>query len=129
MNIGEKEARHLLDVLIYVRKAIIIAQTITGSGTEYEEMRQLALERCIEIIDEAFQHAGRDAAGQIDESLQLNLSQLRYLVSRDYHQVNPEVLRRAAVQMLPELVRRIEPLEDELYRIGRLEKPPISGPQ
>jgi len=123
VNIERKEARHLLDALTHLRKAVAIAQIATRSEPGADDMRQLAIERCIEIADEAFQRSG-SAAEQIDHELQLHLSSLRHFISRDYNQVNPEILRRTVARDVPRLVEKIESLEGQLYEIAELEKPP-----
>jgi uncharacterized protein with HEPN domain len=121
VNIGKKEARHLLDALIYLRKAVVIVRT---QQDEVSSVEQLALERCIEIADEAFQRAEPLPLGDVEESLRLGLSRLRQQISREYDFVEPRALRKTVLTDFPRLIGKLELLEDELLKIAKIKRPP-----
>jgi uncharacterized protein with HEPN domain len=128
VKINVKEARRLMEALDHLRQAVAIAETLSTSSDSVR-LNQLALERCIEIADEALQRESSFAAVKIETSLALRLSKLRYLIGRDYQMVDPVAIRETVLEVFPKLIRKIEPAEKRLYRAAELEPPPPGGSQ
>jgi uncharacterized protein with HEPN domain len=119
VKISAKEARRLLDALAHLRRALKIAET-----SKLDEVKQLAMERCIEIADEALQSESSYAAANFEKSLILSLSKLRYLLGRDYHIVDPIAVRDTVLEVFPKLIRKIESHEDMLQKSAELKSLP-----
>jgi uncharacterized protein with HEPN domain len=115
VKISIKQARRLLDALDHLRRALTIAQ-----GARLDQVKQLAMERCIEIADETLQTESSFAAAKIENDLALKLSKLRYLLGRDYHVVDPVAIRDTVLEIFPKLIRKIESSEKKLHRAAKL---------
>jgi hypothetical protein len=119
VKISIKAARRVLEALDYLRQALKIAKR-----SKLDDVGQLAMERCIELADEALQRESAHAAVDIEEGLVLSLSKLRYLLGRDYHVVDPVVIRDTVLEVFPKLIRKIEASEKALQRAAELKLPP-----
>jgi uncharacterized protein with HEPN domain len=123
-ELDAKQGRRLLDVLNYSRKAVAFTSGIELADFEKDEMRQLSLERCFEVIGEASGHLTAETASLIGELPLQEMRGIRNLISHDYHRIKPEIILKTAQQDLPLLIQQIEPHEKQLYFAAKLEFPP-----
>jgi len=122
-DLNPKQARRLLDVLNYARKVVQYSKGIELAPFLTDEMRQLTLERCFEVIGEASRHLTPETVAQIGGLPLEKMRGLRNLISHDYHSVEAPVILRIAQQNVPLLVEQIEPYEKQLYVAANLEFP------
>jgi uncharacterized protein with HEPN domain len=75
-----------------------------------DRMRQLAVERAVEIIGEAAKHVSEDVKrGNPGIPWRLIISQ-RNVLAHDYGAIDPERMWRLAVQDIPSLLAQLRPL-------------------
>ena len=105
-----RDPAHLWDMLDYARMAVEIVQ-----GTHYEayrrdRVRQLALERALEVVGEAAKRVSpsfREAHPEIPWS---RIIGQRNVLAHEYDEILHEELWKTATKRAPELIRMIEPM-------------------
>jgi uncharacterized protein with HEPN domain len=123
-DLERKQARRLLDILNYARKAVQMAQGISTAELGRDEIRRLALERCFEVIGEAARHLIPETASQVGGLPLAQMCGMRNLITHDYHRVDPREILKTAQNDLAPLVAQLAALEVDLCRAAELELPP-----
>jgi len=123
-DVDAKQARRLLDILNYSRKAVSIASGVELVALRKDETRKLALERCFEVIGEAARHVTPETAAKVGGLPLDKMRGMRNLISHDYLRVQPADVLRTAQVNLPLVLQQLEPLEKDLCLAANLQLPP-----
>jgi uncharacterized protein with HEPN domain len=97
--------RHMLDA---AREAVDAASGLTVADLEADRLRELALERLLEILGEAAAQTPPEESALHPEIPWTRIVGMRNEIIHGYASVDPEIVLRTIRENLPPLVRQIE---------------------
>jgi uncharacterized protein with HEPN domain len=110
MTPTERDPAFLWDMLTYGRQALEIVDGLSLDDYLSDRIRQLALERAVEIIGEAARQVSAEfQAAHLEIPWRPIIAQ-RHVLAHDYGEIDQEKIWRVATVHIPELVARLEPL-------------------
>lgn len=97
--------RHMLDA---AREAVAGAAGLTVADLEADRLRELALERLLEILGEAAAQTPPDERGLYPDIPWTRIVAMRNEIIHGYASVDPEIVLRTIRENLPPLIRQLE---------------------
>lgn len=116
MPVPANDASYLYDMLTYAQTVADMVRGLTREEYLIDRIRQLAVERAIEVIGEAARQVS-DACQQAHPEIPWRpIIAQRHVLAHDYGEVDHERLWRVAAVHVPELIDQLRPLIPPLPR-------------
>lgn len=104
-----KRVRPLLeDMLHYARRAVEIAAGPSHSSQRSDDVRMLALQRCLEIIGEAANSVPVETQAQFPDIAFPQAIAMRHRLIHGYNRINISIVEATAQEDLPGLITSLE---------------------
>ena len=114
-----EQARRLLDILTYSRKAVQFVEGIGPGELMEDEMRQLAVERCFSVIGEVSRQTKADSTYTIATRLLEKLRGFQHILTEPCPIKRTALLLQLARKELPSVIGQIEVQESELSQLAK----------
>ena len=105
-----RDAAFLWEMLSFAREAQTVVAGVTDHDYLKDRLRQLALERAVEIIGEAARKVSDEFQELHPEIPWKPIIAQRHVLAHDYGDVDHEKMWRVATVHIPDLIARLEPL-------------------
>ncbi|KAA5805381.1 DUF86 domain-containing protein [Alkalicaulis satelles] len=96
------------DMLAYARKALTLVGERDGAALASDEVRFLAVQRCIEIIGEAASRTPSPVADALSHIEFRNAAATRHRIVHGYRTIDPDIVARTVSDHFPKLVADLE---------------------
>lgn len=105
-----RDKAHLWDMLQHAKLALQATQGISVHEYLHDRMRQLALERALEIVGEAARRLTEDFRAAHPEIPWRKIISHRNVIAHEYDEILQELLWTTTTERLPDLVAALEQL-------------------
>jgi uncharacterized protein with HEPN domain len=106
----DPDAAYLWDMLETARTVQGFIADVSYAAYLQDRMRQLAVERAIEIIGEAARHVSRSFRNAHPEIPWHPIIAQRHILAHEYGEIQQERIWRVATVHIPPLIAQLEPL-------------------
>ncbi len=108
MRPEERDAAHLWDMLRAAREAHRFASEVSAHSFATDRMRQLAVERAVEIIGEAANRVSEACRSRHPEIPWRSIIAQRNVLAHEYGEIRQERMHALATTRLVELIAQLE---------------------
>lgn len=106
----DPDAAFLWDMLLSAREVQDLVRGVALEQYLQDRMRQLAVERAVEIIGEAARQVSREFQSSHAEIPWRPIIAQRHVLAHDYGRIDQEKIWRVATVYVPDLIERLQPL-------------------